>query len=358
MPPAARVGDPTQHGPPLNPGIGSLTVLIGNQPAWRALPAGVGSGLDSASDTMKSLMDAPVLTPADATPKLVQVQTGMAESAGKAGAEGNAAAAGATSGAFATLTTVNTTLTTAWTTASAAPGGQPAANTAYTEGIKAAAAAAASAAMAAVAGMTDTHICPNPCPIPPHGPGVVTKGSSTVLIDGLPAVRQDDKVVEACGGPDPIAKGCDTVLIGDDGGGGGSGGGGGGGGEGDGGVGSAAGSGGGATQAEEAAVAEALQQASESGAPLVEIQNVDPTTESTELATIEFRVVNEEDGVPRSGVRLLIRGPDEKEYDAVTDTEGRAVLRGVPDGDYAITDTREAPTLEARRVQSSPRPPA
>ena len=32
--------------------------------------------------------------------------------------------------------------------------------------------------------------------------------------------------------------------------------------------------------------------------------------------------------------------------------------RDVPDGDYAILETREAPTLEARRVESSPRPPA
>lgn len=37
MPSAARVGDPTAHGTPLAPGPGCLTVLIGNQPAWRAL---------------------------------------------------------------------------------------------------------------------------------------------------------------------------------------------------------------------------------------------------------------------------------------------------------------------------------
>ncbi len=35
MPPAARVGDMTSHGTPLGPGIGSLNVLIGGQPAWR-----------------------------------------------------------------------------------------------------------------------------------------------------------------------------------------------------------------------------------------------------------------------------------------------------------------------------------
>ena len=36
MPPAARAGDLTSHGSPLAPGIGSLNVIIGGQPAWRA----------------------------------------------------------------------------------------------------------------------------------------------------------------------------------------------------------------------------------------------------------------------------------------------------------------------------------
>jgi uncharacterized Zn-binding protein involved in type VI secretion len=34
--PAARFGDQTSHGTPLAPGPGSLTVLIGGRPAWRA----------------------------------------------------------------------------------------------------------------------------------------------------------------------------------------------------------------------------------------------------------------------------------------------------------------------------------
>ena len=33
---AARVGDPTSHGTPLSPGPGSVNVLIGGKPAWRA----------------------------------------------------------------------------------------------------------------------------------------------------------------------------------------------------------------------------------------------------------------------------------------------------------------------------------
>jgi uncharacterized Zn-binding protein involved in type VI secretion len=37
VPPAARIADPTTHGAPLAPGPGSLNVMIGFMPAWRAL---------------------------------------------------------------------------------------------------------------------------------------------------------------------------------------------------------------------------------------------------------------------------------------------------------------------------------
>jgi uncharacterized Zn-binding protein involved in type VI secretion len=37
MPPAARILDPTTHGMPLAPGPGSVNVLIGGLPAWRAM---------------------------------------------------------------------------------------------------------------------------------------------------------------------------------------------------------------------------------------------------------------------------------------------------------------------------------
>ncbi|MFI0607087.1 MAG: PAAR domain-containing protein [Anaerolineae bacterium] len=37
MPSAARLGDMTSHGTPLGPVGGCMTVLIGGQPAWRAL---------------------------------------------------------------------------------------------------------------------------------------------------------------------------------------------------------------------------------------------------------------------------------------------------------------------------------
>ena len=97
MPAAARVGDPTAHGNPLAPGVGSLNVLIGGQPAWRAT--------------------------------------------------------------------------------------------------------------------SDTHACPLSNGPSPHVGGVVPVGSSTVLINNLPAVRQGDKIVEA-GGPNAITVGLLTVMIG------------------------------------------------------------------------------------------------------------------------------------------------
>lgn len=214
MPKAARVNDPTAHGKPLGPGPGSPDVTIGNQPAWRALPSGVGSAIESVSNKMNSFMTTPVLTPANATPKLVEIAAGLVESAAKAAVEGAPAAVGTTAGQLATLVSTNVGLTTAWTSASAAPGGQPAANQAYTQGITAAAGAAASAVFSAVGGLADTHICPTPTPVPPHGPGMVVAGSTTVVINGLPAARAGDKVMEACGGADPVQVGCPTVDIG------------------------------------------------------------------------------------------------------------------------------------------------
>lgn len=219
MPQAARVADSTGHGTPLSPGPGSSTVMIGNMPAWRAVPSALGAAIEAVSNQMKSFMSTPVMTPADAGPKIAQIMQGLAESGGKAaqggpdvaGAPGAAAAAGSAAG---TVAGANTGLTTAWTTASAAPGGQPAANQAYTEGIKAAVAAAASSVFSAMGSAFDMHVCPMPCPVPPHGPGVVTKGSQTVVVEHLSLARQGDKVFEACGGEDPIVMGCATVDVG------------------------------------------------------------------------------------------------------------------------------------------------
>jgi uncharacterized Zn-binding protein involved in type VI secretion len=60
---------------------------------------------------------------------------------------------------------------------------------------------------------SDVHVCPLVNGLQPHVGGTVAAGSATVLIGGLPAARQTDVIVEA-GGPNPIAAGAPTVLIG------------------------------------------------------------------------------------------------------------------------------------------------
>ena len=60
----------------------------------------------------------------------------------------------------------------------------------------------------------DFHTCPLTSPGPvSHVGGVVTMGSTTVLINGLPAARQGDIVMEN-GPPNSIVVGCPTVIIG------------------------------------------------------------------------------------------------------------------------------------------------
>lgn len=59
----------------------------------------------------------------------------------------------------------------------------------------------------------DVHTCPLANGPAPHVGGPVAKGSISVLINNLPAARQGDAITEA-GGPNPIAAGCPTVLIG------------------------------------------------------------------------------------------------------------------------------------------------
>ena len=60
---------------------------------------------------------------------------------------------------------------------------------------------------------SDTHLCPLIDGLKPHVGGVVAAGSATVKIGGLPAARQGDMVVEV-GGPNVIAAGAPTVMIG------------------------------------------------------------------------------------------------------------------------------------------------
>lgn len=61
--------------------------------------------------------------------------------------------------------------------------------------------------------VSDFHACPLSDGPKPHGGGVVAVGSTSVLINGLPAARQGDQVVEA-GAPNSIVLGALTVLIG------------------------------------------------------------------------------------------------------------------------------------------------
>ncbi|RMF77864.1 MAG: hypothetical protein D6744_10815, partial [Planctomycetota bacterium] len=227
MPQAARKLDPTNHGQLLSPGPASPDVNIEYKKAWRALPVGVGVGLEIATGAMKLLMDPPMVLPPTAAAHITVAEGGFNASANGAAGAGNGAAAAGVSSAMASLNAANAALTATWTTASAAPGGEPAATQAYTLGIKQAAGAAAAAAVNAIAaGIADVHNCPMSSGPAPHGPGVVTRGCETVFINYLPAARQNDVVYEATGGADPIAVGAASVNIGDLAGGGGGGGGG------------------------------------------------------------------------------------------------------------------------------------
>jgi len=60
----------------------------------------------------------------------------------------------------------------------------------------------------------DAHLCPLVNGVVPHGGGVVLKGSATVFINSMPAARVGDQVTEAAGGPNAIAAGEPTVVIG------------------------------------------------------------------------------------------------------------------------------------------------
>lgn len=59
----------------------------------------------------------------------------------------------------------------------------------------------------------DAHVCPLTSGTVPHATGVVAVGSGTVWINGLPAARQGDPIVEA-GPANSIAGGLPTVQIG------------------------------------------------------------------------------------------------------------------------------------------------
>jgi uncharacterized Zn-binding protein involved in type VI secretion len=160
---AARPTDNVMHPLPpiLQPGPGSVTVFIGGFPAWRGVLAAAAKGLEM----MK---------------KASEIRIKSAEAA--------AAAAMGTPGA-------------------------PAAKAAE-QTLKGVEAAAMSLAISSAAAGADIHQCCTPLVVPPHGPGVVITGSTTVTINGLPACRAGDTVLEAIGPPNKIAKGFPTVTIG------------------------------------------------------------------------------------------------------------------------------------------------
>jgi len=161
--PAARLTDPVMHPLPgkLLPGPGSMNVMIGFLPAWRGIPAAAAAALQAAKQASDIAIQA-------------------AEAATKAAA------------------------------------GTPGAPAAYAaeQAAKAAALASLGSTISAMGGMSDIHACMVPSPVPPHGPGVVIDGSTTVLINNMPACRMGDTVLEPLGPPDKIAMGEATVIIG------------------------------------------------------------------------------------------------------------------------------------------------
>jgi len=63
--------------------------------------------------------------------------------------------------------------------------------------------------------LIDFHACPIVKGVVPDVGGVVMMGSPTVFIDFQMACRVMDQVIEIPGGPNPIAMGCMTVMIGE-----------------------------------------------------------------------------------------------------------------------------------------------
>ena len=161
--PAARTTDNVAHPlpPVLTIGPGAPTVIIGFLPAWRAVPIGAGAAIQAA----------------------------------------------------------NTAATTAIKTAEAATlaaAGTPGAPAAYAaeQALKGSLLASMSSMIMGASGGADIHTCTTPLPVPPHGPGVVIDGSTTVSTMFLPQSRMLDTIIEAVGPPNKIMKGETTVIVG------------------------------------------------------------------------------------------------------------------------------------------------
>jgi len=161
--PAARIFDNVMHPlpPTLTPGPGAPTVIIGFLPAWRAVPTGAGAAIQAANQTATTSIK-------------------VAESA---------------------------------TLAAAGTPGAPAAYAAE-QALKASLLASMSSMIAGASGGADIHMCATPLPVPPHGPGVVIDGSTTVQTMFLPQSRMLDTIIEAVGPPNKIMKGQTDVIVG------------------------------------------------------------------------------------------------------------------------------------------------
>jgi uncharacterized Zn-binding protein involved in type VI secretion len=161
---AARPNDNVVHplSPILGPGPGSVTVYIGGLPAWRGIPSAAVGALQA----MKKASE-------------IRIKA----------AEATAAAAMGTPGA-------------------------PAAKAAE-QALKAVEGAVMSGTILSGAMGADIHNCTTPLVAPPHGPGVVIDASKTVFINGLPAARAGDTILEALGPTNKIVRGMFNVFIGD-----------------------------------------------------------------------------------------------------------------------------------------------
>lgn len=165
--PAARLGDSVAHPlpPTLGPGVGSMDVIIETQPAWRGMPLAAVAAIMA----LKATNDALILA-----------------------AEAASLAASGTPGAPAAI--------------------------AAEKKLKIDSALAMTNALQSAGPNADKHMCttpPPPTPEPPHALGMVTTGSVTVLINGMPACRMGDTIIEALGPPNSITSGAPTVMIGD-----------------------------------------------------------------------------------------------------------------------------------------------
>ena len=161
MPPAARITDNVAHPlpPVLTGGPTAVTVIIGFLPAWRGVGGAAAAAITAANQTANTA-----------------IQAAEAATLAAAGTPGAPAAYAAEQTLKATLLAQNSSM---------------------------------------ISGSgTDIHVCATPSPIPPHGPGVVTTPSKTVMIANMPAARMGDTITEAIGPPNTIAKGEPTVIIG------------------------------------------------------------------------------------------------------------------------------------------------